>query len=530
MLNLADSESTRRVLPSSRVTALFPGAFRPPHRAHMAAVLSLVARPDVTEVVVIISNRSRQLPGVTKVMDAETAYRVWSIYLENIGKVRIEIAPHAAVEHALDYFNHVDRGDTLLFCIGESDLASGDERFERIEKLSQQAGVAVEIASAPTGHMQVRATDLRAMLAQGDAMQPAFMAALPETLTTAQCERVWQACVDGLKEVDQLTLIKVQSVLMEKTPLQIRELTIARRNKIDPVLLARTFDNSTFYIKYAGDTVEGDITTGKERKPRRRLSVEKRALSRIAEYDLAQIGTLPVELPHVLYFDKTTRTMVQQAVCSGGSSLQDELCGGRFDAQLASQVAAFMANCHTAPPSIRPLWGDDEADGRHWQSMLALRINSVQAAESSCHRQLAQLMQQSIQAQRRGFFHLDLMPKNIRTNLSSQLGVIDFELSSVVGDPAYELGTLLGHYLFWGVQTQSQTECRAATKQLLQTYRRRVNATYWTEMYARSAAFAGATMLNMVHLASPQLRQHILAAGRKLFVSNLAFSCHKQQK
>ncbi len=51
------------VTTQGRCLALFPGAFRPPHEAHLAAVLDLAARPDVDEVVVIVANRSRLIPG-----------------------------------------------------------------------------------------------------------------------------------------------------------------------------------------------------------------------------------------------------------------------------------------------------------------------------------------------------------------------------------------------------------------------------------------------------------------------------------
>ncbi|MEZ4713159.1 MAG: hypothetical protein R3A44_38580 [Caldilineaceae bacterium] len=525
---MTNQPATKPNLPNpsveKRVIALFPGAFRPPHQAHLTAVLSLAARPDVTEVVVIISNRSRLLPGTTKVMDAETARRVWEIYLQHVPKARVEIAPHAAVDHALEYFQRVAEGDALLFCIGQSDLASGDDRFARIATLSQQTGIVAEIAPAPTGHLHVRATDLRTMLAQGRAGRADFMAALPATLTAEQRARVWQECVDGLVEMDVITLEKVVPILTRNGPFELADLTIARPGKLDPVLRARTTAGRIIYVKYAGDTVDGDVGQATSRKPRRRLAVEKRALSRLHEHGLATIGPRPVDLPAVLHFDKETRTLVQRAVFPDGWSLQDELAIGRFDVSAADQIATFLANCHRAPAAIRPLWGDEMQDAAHWAHMLALHTAEApeQMSSPSLRNQLARLREQSQQAQRRGFFHLDLLPQNIRLSPAGQLGVIDFELSATVGDPAYEVGLLLGHYLFWGIYTSAQAACRVAAAQLLDTYRRGVGDTGWSEMQARCAAFAGAAMLEMWHAHAqnrhPWLRSEIPAVGRKLLI------------
>ena len=79
-----------------RCIALFPGAFRPPHRAHFAALLNLVLRPDIDEVVVIITNRCRNIPGTTKVLDTDIAEHIWAIYLQDMEKVRVEVAPGSA--------------------------------------------------------------------------------------------------------------------------------------------------------------------------------------------------------------------------------------------------------------------------------------------------------------------------------------------------------------------------------------------------------------------------------------------------
>ena len=159
--------------------ALFPGSFKPPHRGHLAAVQSLLARPDVDRVVIIVSNRCRLLPGTRLVIDASTAAALWRCLTADLPNVAVEIAKHTAIEHALAYFGRVRRGDSLLFCIGENDLAAGDDRFDGVIELRENTGVAAGILTA---NSDMRATDLRRLLAFGDRGRREFLRALPESM------------------------------------------------------------------------------------------------------------------------------------------------------------------------------------------------------------------------------------------------------------------------------------------------------------------------------------------------------------
>ncbi|MFQ5543610.1 MAG: hypothetical protein ACE5FY_04565, partial [Nitrospiria bacterium] len=194
---LAATKQTHHKISGRRRIALYPGAFRPPHEAHLTAVLDLASRPDVDEVIVIISNRCRMIPGTTKALDTDVAQDIWRIYLQDLSKVRIEVASHTAVQHALDYFGRVAPGDTLLFCIGASDLSRGDDRFTKLSDLARNTGVSTELIEAPTSAMTVRSTDLRTMLANKAEGRAPFMASLPSPLSEQQREKVWSISCDG---------------------------------------------------------------------------------------------------------------------------------------------------------------------------------------------------------------------------------------------------------------------------------------------------------------------------------------------
>ena len=97
-----------------RTVALFPGAFRPPHLNHYETVRRLAERTDVDEVVIIISNRARPVPGTRLVLDVDLAVGVWEVYLRHHPNARVEVAPAGGVRHALDLVDDAAPGERRL--------------------------------------------------------------------------------------------------------------------------------------------------------------------------------------------------------------------------------------------------------------------------------------------------------------------------------------------------------------------------------------------------------------------------------
>ncbi len=498
-----------------RRVALFPGAFRPPHDAHLRALLDLAGRPEVDEVVVIVSNRCRCIPGTSKALDANVALRVWAIYLQavagqpGIDKVRLERAPHTAVRHALGYFDRVKVGDSLLFCIGESDLERGDGRFDKLANLSRRSVVAAQLMALPTGSITVRSTTLRQDLARGGAGRAAFMAALPSPLSAEQRARVWMVCQQGMREMHDVIKQKVTAILERQDVADIADLSTASATAagLDPVFRARCKDGKVLFVKYAGDTVDsGTPGRNTSAKPRLRLAAERRTLKRLR-------AKVPgdVELPEVVLFDKTTRTLVLTEVCPGGRTLEGDLKKGIFDPAVASGASRFLARCHTIAGPGRPLWGDRETDFQHWQQMLALRTTQMDSGllSAQVRRDLQALALASDKARHEageggGVFILDYRPSNILLS-EGKIGIVDLELGASVGDPAYDLGFLLGHYVLWGLCTAAGDSGQVALQQALNAYRQEAGY-LWSTMRSRLVAFVGATIL-----------YEILGAGRSGF-------------
>jgi len=73
--------------------ALFPGAFKPPHKGHFAAVKKLLEQAD--QVVVLISPKTRE--GVT----ADESIAIWELYKTLLdGSVEIRVTGESPVKEA----------------------------------------------------------------------------------------------------------------------------------------------------------------------------------------------------------------------------------------------------------------------------------------------------------------------------------------------------------------------------------------------------------------------------------------------
>ena len=127
--------------------ALFPGAFKPPHKGHFAAVKKLLEQAD--QVVILISPKTRE--GVT----ADESIAIWELYKTLLdGSVEIRVAGESPVKEA--YRVAESNPDTNFI------LASGkgeDDRFKTaIAKLPN-------VKSIDVGNFEgTNATDLRVAL------------------------------------------------------------------------------------------------------------------------------------------------------------------------------------------------------------------------------------------------------------------------------------------------------------------------------------------------------------------------------
>jgi cytidyltransferase-like protein len=108
---------------SQPTIALFPGAFKPPHKGHFAVVKKLLEKAD--EVVVLISPKTRE--GVT----VDESLAIWELYKTLLdGNVEVRVASGSPIQEA--YRVAKDNPDTKFILAAGKDE---DSRFNSAQKL-----------------------------------------------------------------------------------------------------------------------------------------------------------------------------------------------------------------------------------------------------------------------------------------------------------------------------------------------------------------------------------------------------------
>jgi hypothetical protein len=110
--------------------AIYPGAFKPPHKGHFQVVKKLVDRDDISEVVVAVSSKERG--GVS----ADQSLDIWALYTNLLGpKVKIVLINGSPVYYVFDQIkNNPDQEFVAVF---------GKEESSRFARLSDQSNVEV---------------------------------------------------------------------------------------------------------------------------------------------------------------------------------------------------------------------------------------------------------------------------------------------------------------------------------------------------------------------------------------------------
>jgi len=427
-----------RRTPTPGRIALFPGAFRPPHAAHLAGIVSLADRADVGETVVVVSNVLRPLPD-GRVLPADVVRRIWSLYLRGMSRVRVVVASHSAIQWVEDRLARASSGDSFLLCAGETDLALGDDRFVRSLDAARGRGVAVEIAPLPTGATSIRAADLRAALVDRD--RAAFVEAVPPGPDGTARARVYDLC--------QAALVPAEAVIRDKLGRWLAT-TGLPAGVFDEVVApgrywsfhGRLVDGRPVAMKHAGDgpkeAAEGEPPFA---RPRRRLRAERAAL---AALERCSHG---ISVPRVLAFDERTWTLLTTGDPPAMRSLSRvaRATGADVEKGLVRALDG-LADLHLATERIGAIRGGAERDRSHWTRVLEWTLSASGAllpgGDPGWRESLGAASQQ---AARRGLVLLDPAPADV--GLDPARDAIHwrrFELAGAFGDPAFDTGMLAG--------------------------------------------------------------------------------------
>jgi cytidyltransferase-like protein len=131
--------------------ALFPGAFKPPHKGHLEVVQQLLNKAD--EVVVLVSPKTRD--GVT----ADESAQIWDLYKTIInGSVEVKISEESPIREVYNVVK--DNPDTNFI------LAAGKGEVDRFKSALQFPNV--KVFDAGIAGEGVNATGLRTAIAGGN--------------------------------------------------------------------------------------------------------------------------------------------------------------------------------------------------------------------------------------------------------------------------------------------------------------------------------------------------------------------------
>jgi hypothetical protein len=178
--------------------AIYPGAFKPPHKGHFQVVKQLVDRSDISEVVVAVSPKERG--GVT----IEQSLAIWSIYTNILGpKVKIEKTPGSPISYTISTIkNSPDQEFTVVF---------GKEESSRFASLANNPKV--EIFDA--GNFEnISATDFRDAIQSRNVIQIAKF--LPTGVTIQQFFNAFGEKFNGNKEPIGESLYKDKFPLLKE--------------------------------------------------------------------------------------------------------------------------------------------------------------------------------------------------------------------------------------------------------------------------------------------------------------------------
>ena len=177
--------------------ALYPGAFKPPHRGHFDLVDQLVSRPDVSEVQIIVSTKDRG--GVS----VEQSLAIWQLYLNKLGPKAKLVPYNIPVKYVIDTIKENPSQEYVA--------VFGKEEGMRYGSLANEPNA--EIYDG--GNLDnLSATDLRDAIQARNVKQIANF--LPAGISTRQFFDAYGSVYNGNKEPINEALHKQQFPLLKE--------------------------------------------------------------------------------------------------------------------------------------------------------------------------------------------------------------------------------------------------------------------------------------------------------------------------
>lgn len=256
-------------------------------------------------------------------------------------------------------------------------------------------------------------------------------------------------------------------------------------------------DGNTLYLKQALEKAKKHDRIGPDLAgvPPDRILFEAnfiRALGRLLSPEV------PDFIPQILHLDEPNHILITQDVGKGGALLEAVLPQGQVSLVVAASLGRILGRIHAASLGQNcTVRGSAQGDESHWELFLRMRTvgclkNTPASAEIAG---ALNNLYETARARhtRHVLLHADYCPKNLFALPNGRASVIDFELGTGVGEPAYDLGFLLGHYF---LQTSRNGQVPGITwsamRVIISAYEEQTPAD--SNLKPRAQKYAGATI------------------------------------
>lgn len=207
-------------------------------------------------------------------------------------------------------------------------------------------------------------------------------------------------------------------------------------------------------------------------------------------------------IPEPILFDEVNNILITKDLIMQ-TSLQTELEKGVFDDNVAEILGSYLKFQHSIKLSDTFSVCKSTSDGDHWQYFLALRtLDLLNNREFHVLKDdIRSIYAKGIAISKKQLMHVDFCPKNILVG-NKNIAILDFEMASSIGDPAYDLGFMIGHYLLYGFITKNAKKGFQASNAMYNSY---VENVYDIpqDFQTRVWRYAGCTILYRLKGASP---------------------------
>jgi len=305
-LNALQKESAK-----NKVIAVFPGSFKPPHIGHYLGVKELLNIPNIDEVRIIVSAKERKNEAQTNIVTAEQALKIWNIFLKNEAKAKVFVSKtDSPVKDAYEEMKTLNRGDTILFAIGQKDAK--DDRYSETQKWADKNNLHISIKTMPISSKEwneVSSSRLRNVL--NSQTKESIFAYLPRHLSLNEKEEILQIINNKTTEehiVNEISAagagsiegfsVKGNKKMKNKNTNIDDNLTIDRKKMVSEIMLRD-------YVKHLISNVSNSIDESKKKsefllRNQIRKLIKEAAEGSVETYDSTGINVLKTTLEKVI--------------------------------------------------------------------------------------------------------------------------------------------------------------------------------------------------------------------------------------